>query len=133
MNLFCFHSFQLKNEGEGSKKPKIEDKKTEKKEDKIENNNNNINNNNLNDNIINDNNINDNNINDNMNFDFSRKDSISSLNESKNAFDLDLNQEENKSYLSGWSKDVFNNSQSCFNEVYNNVNKDNDSFSNLNN
>ena len=107
----------LKNDEEENKRPKIEDKKTDKNDEKLDNN-------------TNDNNI-DNNINDNMNFDLSRKDSIS--NESKNAFDLDLNQEENKSYLSGWSKDLLNNSQSSFNEVYNNVNKDNDSFSNLNN
>ena len=115
-NVIYNNNKLLKNDEEENKRPKIEDKKTDKNDEKLVNN-------------INDNNIN-NNINDNMNFDFSRKDSIS--NESKNAFDLDLNQEENKSYLSGWSKDLLNNSQSSFNEVYNNVNKDNDTFSNLN-
>ena len=116
-NVIYNNNKLLKNDEEENKGPKIEDKKTDKNDEKLDNN-------------TNDNNI-DNNINDNMNFDLSRKDSIS--NESKNAFDLDLNQEENKSYLSGWSKDLLNNSQSSFNEVYNNVNKDNDSFSNLNN
>ena len=98
----------LKNEEEEKERLKIEDKKTDKNDEKL------------------DNNIKDNNINDNKIFDFSRKDSIS--NESKNVFDLDLNQEENKSNLSGWSKDLFNNSQSSLNEVYNNGNKDNDIF-----
>ena len=116
-NVIYNNNKLLKNDEEENKRTKIEDKKTDKNDEKLDNN-------------TNDNNI-DNNINDNMNFDLSRKDSIS--NESKNAFDLDLNQEENKSYLSGWSKDLLNNSQSSFNEVYNNVNKDNDSFSNLNN
>ena len=116
-NVIYNNNKLLKNEEEEKERLKIEDKKTDKNDEKLDNN-------------TNDNNI-DNNINDNMNFDLSRKDSIS--NESKNAFDLDLNQEENKSYLSGWSKDLLNNSQSSFNEVYNNVNKDNDSFSNLNN
>ena len=71
-------------------------------------------------------NIKNNYIDDNKNFDLSRKDSIS--NESQNVFDMDLNQEENKSYLSGWSKDLLNNSQSSLNEVYSDGNKDNDIF-----
>ena len=73
----------------------------------------------------------------NSNINFSRKDSFSSWNDgTKNAFDLDLNQDENKSYLSGWNKDLLNNSQSSFNDIYNNntnINKDNDIFSDINN
>ena len=72
----------------------------------------------------------------NSNLDFSRKDSISSWNDGKNVFDLDLNQDENKSYLSGWNKDLLNNSQSSFNDIYNNttnINKDNDMLSDINN
>ena len=74
----------------------------------------------------------------NSNIIFSRKDSLSSWNDgSKNAFDLDLNQDENKSYLSGWNKDLLNNSQSSLNDIYNNnsnnINKDNDIFSDINN
>ena len=70
----------------------------------------------------------------NSNINFSRKDSISSWNESKNIFDLDLNPDENKSYLSGWNKDLLNNSQSSFNDIYNNnINKDSDMFSDINN
>jgi hypothetical protein len=107
-NVIYNNNKLLKNEEEEKERLKIEDKKTDKNDEKL------------------DNNIKDNNINDNKNFDFSRKDSIS--NESKNAFDLDLNQEENKSNLSGWSKDLLNNSQSSLNEVYNNGNKDNDIF-----
>ena len=92
------------------KEEEIVEKKEEKKEDK-----NDINNSN----II-----------------FSRKDSISSWNDGKNVFDLDLNQDENKSYLSGWNKDLLNNSQSSFNDIYNNtpnINKDNDMLSDINN
>ena len=70
----------------------------------------------------------------------SRKDSMLSWNDGKNsnAFDLDLNQDENKSYLSGWNKDLLNNSQSSFNDIYNNndnnnMNKDNAMFSDINN
>ena len=107
-NVIYNNNKLLKNEEEEKKILKIEDKKIDKNDEKL------------------DNNIKDNNINDNKNFDFSRKDSIS--NESKNVFDLDLNQEENKSNLSGWSKDLLNNSQSSLNEVYNNGNKDNDIF-----
>ena len=70
----------------------------------------------------------------NSNINFSRKDSISSWNESKNIFDLDLNPDENKSYLSGWNKDLLNNSQSSFNDIYDsNINKDNDILSDINN
>jgi hypothetical protein len=73
---------------------------------------------------------------------FSRKDSLSSWNDNtKNAFDLDMNpdENENKSYFSGWNKDLLNNSQSSFNEIYNNnntninMNKDNDILSDINN
>lgn len=106
----------LINEGEEINKPKIEDKRMDKNDEKLENNENKIND------INNNNNI------DNMNFDFSRKDSNSSLNESKNVFDLDLNQEENKSDLSGWNNNLLNNSQTCFNDIYNHTNKENDSF-----
>ena len=66
---------------------------------------------------------------------FSRKDSISSWNDGKNVFDIDLNQDENKSYLSGWNKDILNNSQSSINDIYNNnsnINKDNDILSDIN-
>ena len=72
----------------------------------------------------------------NSNIIFSRKDSISSWNDGKNVFDLDLNQDENKSYLSGWNKDLLNNSQSSFNDIFNNtpnINKDNDMLSDINN
>ena len=73
----------------------------------------------------------------NSNINFSRKDSFSSWNDgTKNVFDIDLNQDENKSYLSGWNKDLLNNSQSSFNDIYNNnsnINKDNDIFSDINN
>ena len=65
----------------------------------------------------------------------SRKDSISSWNDGKNVFDIDLNQDENKSYLSGWNKDILNNSQSSINDIYNNnsnINKDNDILSDIN-
>ena len=73
---------------------------------------------------------------DNNNFNYSRKDSISSWNEAKNAFDIDLNQDENKSYTSIWNKDLLNNSQSSINDIYNNntnINKDNDLFLDINN
>jgi hypothetical protein len=66
---------------------------------------------------------------------FSRKDSISSWNDGKNVFDIDLNQDENKSYLSGWNKDILNNSQSSINDIYNNnsnINKYNDILSDIN-
>ena len=57
-----------------------------------------------------------------------------SWNKSKNAFDIDLNQEESKSDFSDWNKDLLNNSQSSINDIYNssNINKDNE-FSDLNN
>ena len=46
-----------------------------------------------------------------------------------------MNQDENKSYLSGWNKDILNNSQTSFNDIYNNIpnNKDNDIFCDINN
>jgi hypothetical protein len=47
-----------------------------------------------------------------------------------------LNQDENKSYLSSWNKDLLNNSQTSFNDMYNgtsNMNKDNDILSDINN
>ena len=107
-NIIYNNNKLLKKEEEENKRPKFENQKTDKNDEKLENN------------------IKNNYIDDNKNFDLSRKDSIS--NESKNVFDMDLNQEENKSNLSGWSKDLFNNSQSSLNEVYNNGNKDNDIF-----
>ena len=57
-----------------------------------------------------------------------------SWNKSKNAFDIDLNQEESKSDFSDWNKDLLNNSQSSINDIYNNsnINKDNE-FSDINN
>jgi hypothetical protein len=57
-----------------------------------------------------------------------------SWNKSKNAFDLDLNQEESKSDFSDWNKDLLNNSQSSIIDIYNssNINKDNE-FSDINN
>ena len=69
-------------------------------------------------------------------FSISRKDSISSWNDAKNVFDIDLNQDENKSYLSSWNKDLLNNSQTSYNDMYNgtsNMNKDNDILSDINN
>ena len=52
------------------------------------------------------------------NSNFSRKDSISSWNDGKNIFDIDMNQDENKSYLSGWNKDILNNSQTSFINIF---------------
>ena len=60
--------------------------------------------------------------------------SFSSWNKSKNVFDIDLNQEENKSDISDWNKDLLNNSQISLNDMYSNcnINKDNDVFSDIN-
>ena len=56
-----------------------------------------------------------------------RKDSLSSWNDNnKNVFDLDMNQEENKSI------DLLNNSQTSFNDIYGN-NSPNITFSDINN
>ena len=56
-----------------------------------------------------------------------RKDSLSSWNDNnKNIFDLDINQEENKSI------DLLNNSQTSFNDIYGN-NNPNNTFSDINN
>ena len=60
--------------------------------------------------------------------------SFSSWNKSKNIFDIDLNQEESKSDENDWNKDLLNNTQSSFNELYStsNINKDNE-FCDINN
>ena len=59
-----------------------------------------------------------------------RKDSMSSWNDnSKNVFDLDINQDENKSVSSGYNKDLLNNSQMSFNDLYGNSNN---TFSDIN-
>ena len=60
-----------------------------------------------------------------------RKDSISSWSENnKDVFDLELNQDENKSFMNGDNnKDLLNNSQTSFNDFYGN----NNTFSDLNN
>lgn len=52
-------------------------------------------------------------------------DSFSSENKSKNIFDIDMNQEENKSDIDDWNKDLLNISQSSFSDIYI---KDNDMF-----
>ena len=60
-----------------------------------------------------------------------RKDSLSSWNDNnKDVFDLDISQDENKSFLNGYNKDLLNNSQTSFNDVYGN---NNISFSDINN
>ena len=69
----------------------------------------------------------------NENIDNVNNDSFCSSNNSKNVFDIDLNQEESKSDISDWNKDLFNNSQISFNDVINNTNKDIDAFSDINN
>ena len=65
-----------------------------------------------------------------------RKDSLSSWNENnKSVFDLDINQDENKSFISSGfnnNKDLLNNSQTSFNEYYINPNPNN-TFSDINN
>ena len=48
---------------------------------------------------------------------------------SKNVFDLDINQDENKSVSSGYNKDLLNNSQMSFNDLYGNSNN---TFSDIN-
>ena len=65
----------------------------------------------------------------NQNFSIGRKDSMSSWSEAKNIFDF--NPDENKSFLSGWNKDILNNSQSSINDIYNNnMGKNTDLFNN---
>ena len=62
-----------------------------------------------------------------------RKDSISSFNDNnKDVFDLDISQDENKSFLNGYNKDLLNNSQTSFNDVFGNSNINN-TFSDINN
>ena len=62
-----------------------------------------------------------------------RKESISSLNDNnKDVFDLDISQDENKSFLNGYNKDLLNNSQTSFNDVFGNSNINN-TFSDINN
>ena len=47
-----------------------------------------------------------------------RKDSLSSWNDNnKDVFDLDISQDENKSFLNGYNKDLLNNSQTSFNDI----------------
>lgn len=60
--------------------------------------------------------------------------SFLSWNKSKNIFDIDLSQEEeNKSDISEWNKDLLNNSQSSINDVIKNCISDNDVFYDINN
>ena len=73
----------------------------------------------------------DNNINENI--DYVNNDSFCSSNNSKNVFDIDLNQEESRSDISDWNKDLFNNSEISINDVIKNSNKDIDVFSDINN
>ena len=54
-------------------------------------------------------------------------DSFDSLNKSKNAFDIDFPQEENKSDNNEFSQDLLNNSCTTFNYMYNNSNLNNNS------
>ena len=54
-------------------------------------------------------------------------DSFDSLNKSKNAFDIDFPQEENKSDYNEFSQDLLNNSCTTFNYMYNNSNLNNNS------
>ena len=54
-------------------------------------------------------------------------DSFDSLNKSKNAFDIDFPQEENKSDYNEFSQDLLNNSCTTFNYMYNNNNLNNNS------
>ena len=122
-NVIYNNNKLLKNEDEGKKNEEKEEKKKEEKneernEDKNE-----------------DKNVDKNEDKNSVkNSSFERKDSISSWNDSKNVFDLDISQDENKSYLNGWNKDLLNNSQSSFNDIYNNnINKDSDMFSDINN
>ena len=62
-----------------------------------------------------------------------RKESISSLTDNnKDVFDLDISQDENKSFLNGYNKDLLNNSQTSFNDVFGNSNINN-TFSDINN
>lgn len=71
----------------------------------------------------------------NNNFENINNESFCSLNKSNNAFDIDLNQEESKSDISDWNKDLLNNSRFSLNDVFNssNINKDIDVFSDINN
>jgi hypothetical protein len=77
----------------------------------------------------------DNSIFNNIEYNENENDSFFSLNKSKNLFDLDLTQEENKKDIIDINKDILNNSQEYFNDVYNrsNIIKDNDVFSDINN
>ena len=77
----------------------------------------------------------DNSIINNIEYNENENDSFFSSNKSKNLFDLDLTQEENKTDIIDINKDILNNSQEYFNDVYNrsNIIKDNDVFSDINN
>ena len=62
-----------------------------------------------------------------------RKDSISSFNDNnKDVFDLDMSQDENKYFFNGYNKDLLNNSQTSFNDIFGNANMNN-TFSDINN
>ena len=59
--------------------------------------------------------------------------SFDSLNKSKNVFDIDFPQEENKSFNNELSQDLLNNSYTTFNYMYNsNLNNNSDVFSDVN-
>ena len=58
--------------------------------------------------------------------------SFDSLNKSKNAFDIDFPQEENKSENVDFSQDLLNNSMTTFNCMYNNNCNNSDSLSDIN-
>jgi heat shock transcription factor 1 len=77
----------------------------------------------------------DNSIINNIEYNENENDSFFSSNKSKNLFDLDLTQEENKTDIIDINKDILNNSKEYFNDVYNrsNIIKDNDVFSDINN
>ena len=76
----------------------------------------------------------DNSIINNIEYNENENDSFFSSNKSKNLFDLDLTQEENKTDIIDINKDILNNSQEYFNDVYNrsNIIKDLDVFSDIN-
>ena len=60
--------------------------------------------------------------------------SFDSLNKSKNVFDIDFPQEENKSENNEFSQDLLNNSCTTFNYMYNNsyLNNNSDVFNDVN-
>lgn len=58
--------------------------------------------------------------------------SFDSLNKSKNVFDIDFPQEENKSDNNEFSQDLLNNSCTTYNYINNNINNNSDVFSDIN-